>query len=48
MNTLDIFAEKGTEIGLEEGLAKGRREKTEKAVRNTIIEGLPIELISKI
>jgi predicted transposase/invertase (TIGR01784 family) len=44
MNTLDIFVEKGKKIGLE----AGRQEKTEKAVRNMIQEGLPTELISKV
>jgi predicted transposase/invertase (TIGR01784 family) len=36
MNTLDIFVEKGKKIGLEEGLDKGRQEKTETVIRNLL------------
>ncbi|GAA4442401.1 hypothetical protein GCM10023091_29180 [Ravibacter arvi] len=40
MNTLDIFVEKGKKIGLQE--------KTEKAIRNMILEDLPVALICRI
>jgi hypothetical protein len=44
MSTADIFVEKGKKIGLEEG----RKEKTEKSVRNMLREGSTMEFICKV
>lgn len=52
MNTLEVFVQKGEQIGLERGLErglkKGEQRKAEKTCRNMIAQGFDYSIIAKL
>lgn len=48
MSTLELFIQKGEQIGLEKGVEKGQHQKAEKACRNMLLKGFDQPIIAQL